>query len=132
MKTEGLREAVEWLKKLSREVLIYRHLARPLTDEEWQKAQELIHEFELPCVLRLTGYGFDLVIYPHAEIKGQKPYEILSVDDSNFPFSSAKKGWDGQEETLQILSAITHTPRNTELLSWYGFEPLRELDHYIY
>lgn len=139
MKKEGFIEAAEWLRGLDGEVRrIIRdrttssHPKRDLTSEEWARVQELIKEFELPCYFFPLAYGFSLVIFSHGEVQGENPPFLLEIQDSQFPIPSAKKGFAGQEETLELLSSITHTPRNAELLKWYGFRPLDAAERYAY
>lgn len=140
MKIEGLAEAYGWLEQLDKEVrkvikgsrFTSSHPERNLMTEEWERVQQLIKEYELPCYLGPEPYGFSFVVFPHKEIKGQIPPFLVAIQDSQFPIPSATKGFDGQEETLRILSEFTHSPRNTELLEWYGFDPLDRAESYSY
>jgi len=143
MKTEGRDQAVNWIKGLDKKIRVYvddpheggsgfwKELRR-LTSREWEVVQEHINEYELPCYLYPTAYGFVFAIHTHGEIESEQPEQIIVIDDSAFPFRSASKGFAGQDETLEILEQFTHSSRNVELLKWYGFRPLSPVESYSY
>jgi len=106
--------------------------SRPLTEAEWEEVKDSIEKFHFPCSLHCTAYGFVFVVHNHEPIQDAHPDPLLCVEHGEFPFQSSKKGFDGQLETLGTLSSITHSPRNTEVLAWYGFDPLHELSSYTY
>lgn len=143
MKTKGLEEAIAQIKGIDQQIRKYVDKphgggspfwreVRHLSQEEWETIQRIVTEYELPCSLRHTAYGFDFLVYSHGMVEGENPQCILGIDNGQFPFKSAHKGFAGQEETLEVLSVLTHTPRNAELLRWYGFRALESAESYAY
>ena len=108
------------------------HSNRPLTEGEWEEVLDYIRRYELPCILQPDAYGFALWIHEHDMLPGEIPKYLLRIENGQFPFPSAKLGFAGQEETVRKVAEITHTPRNKEILAWYGFRPLERPEYYVY
>jgi hypothetical protein len=136
-------EAASWLKKLGKKIAQPRKDGktgkpfttdtRSLTSEEFLKMAEVILLHEFPCTLNGNVYGFTFRVYGHSNIQGLHPEELLAISESQFPFPSANQGFAGQPATVKQLTQFTHNPRNTELLAWYGFEPLYpDAERYCY
>lgn len=100
------------------------------TEEEWCRIQRIITEYELPCAMYAGPYGFGVLVYDHAPVQGVTPPVAYSFEYWQ-PFGF-DRGALFQPEAARRLSAITHTPRNAELLAWYGMPPLREPEYYVY
>jgi len=62
-------------------------------------------------------YGFGLTIYSF----GKKL--LIAISSKQFPFPSAKRGFDGQRETINRLSELTHSRQNIEILVALHLEP---------
>ncbi len=137
---EGLSEAVQWLKQLDSETREYFEGAgffsppwsralRNLTKGEWQMIKEIILKHEFPCVLHAGGYGSFLAIHEHSGMPEIKPDALICIEWSQLPFGASAD----ECYVLEQLSELTHRDRNTEILSWYGFEPLnKDVHHYAY
>ena len=108
-------------------------ILRSLEPGEWEEVKRIVGKLELPCRLQGGAYGFSLTVYAQSDEPGILPPVLLVVDSSQFPFPSAQRGFQGQEETLGILASITHSNRNKELLDFCGFEPQHErVEAYAY
>lgn len=105
---------------------------RGLTPAEWEKIKRAVKKYEFPCLLLPGAYGFYLAIHDCGDMFGIKTDALLVISHHQFPFPSAEKGFNGQEETLRRLEPITHRSRNIQLLEFYGFEPLKEVMSYGY
>ena len=134
--TSSLEDCIAALKKLNRKIrkphpsepwngiAAFDETIRGLTSSEWAIVEEAVRQYELPCLIVSGLYGFALCIHANGGMPGIKPNALLIIEDGQFPFPSAQKGFSGQGETLHRLSPITHNQRNKELLARYGFEPL--------
>lgn len=140
--TSSLEEVVGRLLELDQKIRTFHpkrgrepgwnEVLRSLTVEEWTMVARAIKEHELPCALEYQAYGFAFVVYePGVETK-IRPALLLYIEDQQFPFDSAKQGFDGQMETALRLEPLTHSERNKELLAWSGFEPLGDPGSYVY
>gem|GEM_PF-3993559 len=120
MKT--IEEAREFMKQCRKQ----------LTQEQWDEIVSLVKKYEFPLELVHGAYGFALNIYDHSPMPEIKPDLLIQIEDMEFPFPSAKKGFAGQADTLRLLEPLTHSKRNTEILAWYRFRPLSPVLSYEY
>ncbi|MFA6405642.1 MAG: hypothetical protein WCW46_02765 [Candidatus Paceibacterota bacterium] len=139
-------QATLWLKKMDSEIRRFcpfemgsktgwYRLTGNLTRPQWAKIKKIIEEHDLPCLLHPTCYGFMLVIHENKKatiFSKKRPSMLLAVEDSQFPFLSAKKGFAGQMSTLNRLAPLTHSEKNKSLLKLQGFKALKNLEHYEY
>lgn len=142
---------IAWLKKLSAEIW-QEHLAferanltghvrckrwltekRNLTRQEYKRLERLIRAHELPCLPGggTFGFGFSLTVCGHSASPGVKPDAIIAITGKQLPavlFGSSPSN----DEIWAAFEPFTHSPRNREILSHYGFEPPRERGYYEY
>lgn len=134
--TLSLEQAAERLREINREIHmrvdgVLVGTPRRLTDAEWLEVVELVVAHDFPCVLVAGGLGPELYI----RMTGDTPEEgpdlecLLSLDHGKFPFPSARKGFAGQDETLDTIKPFVYRVRNQELLAWYGLRPLKDSIH---
>ena len=131
MSTISLPEAVAKLKALQMEIE-RRGSFGMISEDEWKEIKRLARAHELPCVLHHAAYGFCLAVYEPGDVRGINPDHLVVINDHQFPFSSAARGFAGQGETLRRLRSLTHRERNHELLAWCGFKPLKPIQSYVY
>lgn len=95
---------------------------RPITPDEFKRLQELVHSHELPCRFSSWVYGGTVVrICEHVEVNPSiktPPEMLVYFWDSQIPsggtqFANAKR-----------LLNLFHSPRNAEMLSYYGLQPV--------
>ncbi|TSD02495.1 MAG: hypothetical protein Athens071424_17 [Parcubacteria group bacterium Athens0714_24] len=121
------QEAVSFLRRLDKEIRICHpgtgkempcdEVLRDLSWEEWKTVEEIIKKHKLPCSLVSGPYGFSLIIYSF------KKDILLLIKNVQFPFLSAKRGFNGQLDTLHRISPLTHNQQNIDLLAALHFEP---------
>ncbi|MDO8492646.1 MAG: hypothetical protein Q7S34_03345 [bacterium] len=141
----GLEKAVERLKKINSEIgklctgkayanmsgteheISYNQVIRSLTKNEWEEIKKLIKEFDLPCLLQSTAYSFALAIHEHHDLQVELPRCVLWIEYSQLPISrDAKNELVSQESVIEQLVEIVYTPRNKEVIAWYGFPSLKK------
>lgn len=106
---------------------------RKLTVDEWERVKRLIRAHELPCLPDggTFGFGFSLTVCAHS-IPGVKPETLVRITGEHLPGmenSGHRANWGQIWETFE---PFTHSPRNRELLAFYGFEEPRNREHYEY
>jgi len=142
-----LRECISALKKLDREIRKFHppnqsilhsnqygfnETLRDVTSEEWRMIKGIIEQYELPRQLTCGSYGFTFHVYAHGKTVNILN-RLIAIEDRQFPFPSAKKGFAGQEETLRKLKPIIRSRRNQRLLKQHGLEPpLWPIERYAY
>lgn len=139
-----------WLKKLAAEIweehtdVNYANLSgrkfetkrysekRRLAPDEWTKLQQLIRRHELPCLPGggTFGFGFSLTVCGHSPLPEAKPDTLIVVTGQHLP--DILPGHQHWGEIWAAFEPFTHSPRNRELLEFYGFEAPRERGYYEY
>ncbi|MBI2410084.1 hypothetical protein HYV30_03545 [Candidatus Kaiserbacteria bacterium] len=106
---------------------------RALTEAEWREIVALIEEHEFPCFVMHAPYGFIFSVHEVGAVQGAVTPFLLAVEDSQFPFSSARRGFEGQAATLHALEPLIYGRRNVEILRWHGFDELQpDITSYTY
>jgi hypothetical protein len=139
-----------WLKKLDAEIWqvhdstvranlsghlmrkSYRTENRKLIRQEFKRLERLIRTHELPCLpgSGVFGFGFSLTVCSHSESPGVKPEALIVLTGKHLP--SCLFGEADWNTTWAAFLPFTHSPRNRELLAFYGFDPPREREYYEY
>lgn len=110
----------------------YRTEKRSLTRQEFRRLTRLIRAHELPCLpgSGTFGFGFSLTVCGHSASPGVKPDALITITGKHLPAAlSGGNGWDG---IWSAFEPFTHSPRNCEILAFYGFDPPRERGYYEY
>ncbi|MDQ7814978.1 MAG: hypothetical protein RDU25_04210 [Patescibacteria group bacterium] len=107
---------------------------RSLTRQEFKRLERLIRAHELPCTpgSGVFGFGLSLTIFAHSASPGVKPDALIRITGKQLPLMLFPDTQSDEGKVWEIFSSFTHTARNRELLSLYGFEPPREREYYEY
>ena len=105
---------------------------RQLTDEEFKRLKKLIRKHELPCLpgSGTFGFGFSLTVYNHSPDCRIKPEPVIMITGKHL--RQIKPGAKHWGKIWATFEPFTHSPRNREILMWYGLpQPLsrKELEY---
>jgi len=109
----------------------YRTEKRKLTNDEFKRLKKLIRAHELPCLPGggTFGFGFSLTVCAHS-VPGIEPDVLIRITGAHLPGIEA--GQNNWGKIWDAFEPFTHSPRNRELLDFYGFEAPRERGYYEY
>ncbi len=104
---------------------------RSLTENEWERLKTLIHDLELPCELHSGQFHPYLHLYWNTDVPQITPEVIIWIEGPQLPCSTDKIEYHKRYDLeLQELTDIACTPRNREILEWYGLELPEEVHYY--
>jgi hypothetical protein len=109
----------------------YRTEKRKLADGEFKRLKKLIRAHELPCLPGggTFGFGFSLTVCAHS-VPGIEPDALIRITGEHLPgIEAGQQNWSKIWDTFE---PFTHSPRNRELLAFYGLEAPRERGYYEY
>jgi len=95
----------------------------PLTDAQRMRAERLIRQNELPCVMHSGPYAeLSIVVYDHIMYPGDRPAFLLALSEEHFGLQRGAGTWDAR---FDFMSRFTHTERNKEVCELYDLpQPL--------
>ncbi len=107
-----------------------------LTTLEIECVKYLINVHKLPCELSGGMFGdIGIRIFAHPEAPTLPPTHLVTIWEDYIPgVKEASSGSGGcvTDEAWSFFTAITHTPRNLELLALYVLEKPKERNDCIY
>ena len=142
MHSLALETDIKWLRTLGKK--IWQNLTDPVSGKEWSRSTRQLTSAELrrikrvivrhglPCEMYCDGFGPGMSIYTHPAYPGLEPEGLLNIMHDHLPHLPDNRGGKAWRRAWDILSPLTHSPRNHELLSLYGFKAPQEYGDYIY
>ena len=107
-----------------------------LTEDEWESVKALVVDQGFPVTIGGGNPGLgglSLVILTAPPIPQASPELLCRIKDDQLPDVPRRSPGGRERVAMELLKPLVDTPRNRELLQWYGLSlPNFDPSHYEY